>query len=1068
MLEIKKVSKIYQTADLIQKALNDVSIKFRESEFVSILGQSGSGKTTMLNIIGGLDNYTSGDLIINGISTKKYKDRDWDTYRNHRVGFIFQSYNLIAHQTILKNVELALTLSGVSKSERTMRAKKALKEVGLEKHIYKKPNQLSGGQMQRVAIARALINNPDIILADEPTGALDTATSKQIMDLLKRVSKDKLVIMVTHNPELAENYSTRIIKLQDGVVTDDSNPFDGKETVKKNENEKAKVKKTSMGFTTALGLSLNNLLTKKGRTILTAFAGSIGIIGIALILSLSNGFQNYIDKLQEDTLSSYPLTIASETMDFSSMMLSMMEASKVDGVEKGKVVESQQFASMFSSVTTNDLTSFKHYLKDHDKEINKDVKGITYNYSIDPIIYTKKDKDIFQVNPNSIFSSMFGGSSIMSTFSSNSSVFVQYTDAQIEALSEDFKVLEGRWPKGYDEMILVLPNENSIPDIILYLLGIRDMDELYDIMSKVMTGETVKIDNEPLEFSYKDFLNLEYKMINKTDLYKYNKKYNIYEDMSDDEEFVKKLYEKALNLKIVGIVCPKEGGSSMMTGGIVYNSKLVEKIITEASKTDIVKKQLEKEEIDVFSNTRFDSKKKNNLNFEDLISVDTKMLQSAFKMDISEDDIKNMTAGYMEEISSSITTDIKPAKELVTTSFTSLAKGVLKYAFNKPTNTLNMGNTTVKVITTNDVARIVEEYLNTDEATKIFKKLESEYIVPASVYKTSSSSLLNGLLQSYIMASYQTNPSLTTDPKNPVAIIDESAINPTVENFMKQAVIIATCEKLANSMVEAKMKSNILTKVGELTTKLMTSISSSFNVDSNKIASAFKFDLSDKELSRLMGAMNNTSDANQHSNLINLGYQDLEDPTAISVTFYSFEAKENFLDFIDRYNEDVKKNNEEDKVIRYTDTMGILMSSVKKIVDSVSYVLIAFVSIALIVSSIMIGIITYISVLERTKEIGILRAIGASKHNISSIFNAETFIIGLLSGLIGIGFTLAVIPIINNIIHNVTNNLNINASIPIVAAIILIILSVILTLIGGLIPSRMASKKDPVEALRTE
>ncbi|MCX4364770.1 MAG: ABC transporter permease, partial [Bacilli bacterium] len=470
----------------------------------------------------------------------------------------------------------------------------------------------------------------------------------------------------------------------------------------------------------------------------------------------------------------------------------------------------------------------------------------------------------------------------------------------------------------------------------------------------------------------------------------------------------------------------------------------------------------------VFSNTRFDSKKKNNLNFEDLISVDTKMLQSAFKMDISEDDIKNMTAGYMEEISSSITTDIKPAKELVTTSFTSLAKGVLKYALNNPTNTLNMGDTTVKVIATYDVARIVEEYLNTDEATKIFKKLESEYIVPASVYKTSSSSLLNGLLQSYIMASYQTNPSLTTDPKNPVAIIDESAINPTVENFMKQAVIIATCEKLANSMVEAKMKSNILTKVGELTTKLMTSISSSFNVDSNKIASAFKFDLSDKELSRLMGAMNNTSDANQHSNLINLGYQDLEDPTAISVTFYSFEAKENFLDFIDRYNEDVKKNNEEDKVIRYTDTMGILMSSVKKIVDSVSYVLIAFVSIALIVSSIMIGIITYISVLERTKEIGILRAIGASKHNISSIFNAETFIIGLLSGLIGIGFTLAVIPIINNIIHNVTNNLNINASIPIVAAIILIILSVILTLIGGLIPSRMASKKDPVEALRTE
>lgn len=1068
MLEIKKVSKIYQTADLVQKALNNVSIKFRESEFVSILGQSGSGKTTMLNIIGGLDNYTSGDLIINGISTKKYKDRDWDTYRNHRVGFIFQSYNLISHQTILKNVELALTLSGVSKSERVNRAKKALKEVGLEKHIYKKPNQLSGGQMQRVAIARALINNPDIILADEPTGALDTATSKQIMDLLKKVSKDKLVIMVTHNPELAENYSTRIIKLQDGEVTDDSNPFDGKENVTKTEKTNTKIKKPTMSFTTALGLSLNNLLTKKGRTILTAFAGSIGIIGIALILSLSNGFQNYIDKLQEDTLSSYPLTIASETMDFGSMMISMMEASAAENVEKGKVVESQQFASMFSSVTTNDLTSFKKYLKDHDKELSKDVKGITYNYSIDPIIYTKQDKEIFQVNPNSIFDSMFGGSSIMSTFSSQSSVFVQYTDAQIEALSEDFKVLEGRWPKEYNEMILVLPNENSIPDILLYLLGLRDMDELYDIMSKVMTGESVNIDNKPLEFTYQDFLNLEYKMLNKTDLYKYNKKYNIYEDMSEDEAFVKKIYDNALELKIVGIICPKESGSSMMTGGVVYNSKLVEKIINDASTTDIVKKQLAKEDIDVFSNTRFDSKKKSNLNFEDLISVDTKMLQSAFNMNISEEDIKNMTAGYMEEISSSITTDITPAKELVTSSFKDLATGVLKYAIKKPTNTINMGNNTLKVITTNDVPRIVEEYLNTEEATKIFAKLESEYIIPANVYKTSSSSLLNGLLQSYIASAYAMNPSLTTDPKNPTAVIDESIIEPTVTNFMKQTVIIATCEKLANSMVEAKMKSNVLTKVGELTTKLMTSISSSFNVDSNKIAGAFKFDLSEKELSRLMGAMNNTSDANQHSNLVNLGYQDLDDPTAISVTFYSFESKENFIDFIDKYNEEVKKNNEEDKVIRYTDTMGILMSSVKKIVDSVSYVLIAFVSIALIVSSIMIGIITYISVLERTKEIGILRSIGASKRNISSIFNAETFIIGLLSGLIGIGFTLAVIPIINSVIHNVTNNLNINASIPIVVSIILIILSVILTLIGGLIPSRMASKKDPVEALRTE
>lgn len=1066
MLEIKNVTKIYETAGLTQKALDNVSIKFRESEFVSILGQSGSGKTTLLNIIGGLDNYTNGDLIINGVSTKDYKDRDWDTYRNYRVGFVFQSYNLIPHQTILANVELALTLSGISKKERIKRAKEALKEVGLEKHINKKPNQLSGGQMQRVAIARALINNPDIILADEPTGALDSKTSTQIMELLSNVAKNKLVIMVTHNPELAEAYSTRIVRLQDGKIINDSDPLK-KEKEGKREQPKT-IKKTNMSFITALGLSLNNLLTKKGRTILTSFAGSIGIIGIALILSLSNGFQNYIDKLQEDTLSSYPLTIQSETMDFTSMLLSMMQEAENPDVESGKVLESQQFSSMFSNITTNDLTSFKAYLESYEKELESDVKHIKYNYSIDPIIYTKKDNSIIQVNPNSIFSSMFGGSSIMSTFSSNSSLFVHFTDDEIKELDNTYKVVEGRWPENYNEMILVLPNESTIPDLFLYLLGLRDINELYSIMSKVMSGETVDINNKPLEFTYQDFLDLEYKMVNKTDLYKYNKKYNIYEDMSEDEKYVKDLYDKALNLKIVGIICPKNGSSSSMSGGIVYNSKLIEKIITDASKTDIVKKQLANEDVDVFSNSRFDAEKKSKIDFQDLISVDTKLLQSAFKMDISENDIKNMTSGYMSEISASISSDITPASNAVKQSLNTLAKGVLNYAIKHPTSSINMESKVVNTIATNDVPRIVSDYLNTDEAQTIFTNLEKEYIVPSNVYKTSYSSLLNGLLQSYIDGFYATNQSLTTDASNPVAIIESSVIEPTVTNFMNQTVIVATIEKLAHSMIEAKMQSNILTKVGELTNKLMTSISSSFNVDSKKIASAFKFDLSEKELARLMGTMNNSSDANQYSNLINLGYQNLDEPDSISFTFYSFESKENFMDFIDKYNEFVQKNGEEEKIINYTDTMGILMSSVKKIVDSVSYVLIAFVSIALIVSSIMIGIITYISVLERTKEIGILRAIGASKRNISSIFNAETFIVGLLSGMIGIGFTCLVIPPINSIIHNATNNTNINASLPILAAIILIALSILLTFIGGLIPSKIASKKDPVEALRTE
>ncbi len=1067
MLEIKNVTKIYETAGLTQKALDNVSIKFRESEFVSILGQSGSGKTTLLNIIGGLDNYTNGDLIINGVSTKNYKDRDWDTYRNYRVGFVFQSYNLIPHQTILANVELALTLSGMSKKDRIKKAKKALKEVGLEKHMNKKPNQLSGGQMQRVAIARALINDPDIILADEPTGALDSKTSVQIMGLLSNVAKDRLVIMVTHNPELASEYSTRIVGLQDGKIISDTNPLKAKE--KGSSEENTKIKRTSMSFLTALSLSLNNLLTKKGRTILTAFAGSIGIIGIALILSLSNGFQNYIDKLQEDTLTSYPLTIQSETMDFTSMMVSMMQASEVENDEEGKIIESQQFASMFSNVTTNDLKSFKKYLENHKKDLESDVKSITYKYSIDPIIYTRKDKEIFQVNPNSIFNSMFGGSSIMSTFSSQSSIFAQFTDAEIEALSDNYKVLDGRWPKEYNEMILVLPNDNSIPDLFLYLLGIRDMDELYDVMSKVMTGQTVSLDNKPLEFTYQDFLNLEYKMINKTDLYKYNKKYDIYEDMSDDKDYVKKLYDNALDLKIVGIVCPKNSGNnSSMSGGIVYNAKLIEKIINDASKTDIVKKQLANEDVDVFSNTRFDSEKKSDLKFEDLISVDTKMLQSAFKMNISENDIKKMTSGYMEEISGAITTDITPARTSLSSSVERLAKGVLNYAIDNPTKKLENMGMSLSVISSSDIPRIVDDYLNSSDAKKIFTDLEKKYIIPSSVYKTAMSSLLNGLLQSYVATYYATDQSLTTDPKDPNAIITTMVIDGTVSTFMNQTVIIATIEEIAHSMTEAKMQSDILTKVGELTSKLMESIASSFNVDSKKIASAFKFDLSQNELARLMGAMNNTSDANQHSNLINLGYQNLDEPTAISTTFYSFESKENFMKFIDDYNEMVEKDNEESKVIRYTDTVGMLMSSVKTIVDSVSYVLIAFVSIALIVSSIMIGIITYISVLERTKEIGILRAIGASKKNISSIFNAETFIVGLLSGVIGIGFTCAVIPPINSLIHNVTGNMDINASLPILAGIILIVLSIILTLIGGLIPSKLASKKDPVEALRTE
>lgn len=641
---------------------------------------------------------------------------------------------------------------------------------------------------------------------------------------------------------------------------------------------------------------------------------------------------------------------------------------------------------------------------------------------------------------------------MMSSFSTNSSIFTQISD-DIDSLSENYKILTGNWPKEYNELVLVLSDENSISDLLLYLLGLRDIDELYDIMGKVMSGEEVDIDNKPMEFTYEDFLNLDLKLINSPDLYKYNKKYEIYEDMREDEKYMKNIYEKAEKLKIVGIVCPKDGTSSFsLSTGIGYKASLIEHVISESSKSDIVKKQLKKENIDVFSNKKFDEvSSSSELNFNDLISVDTKMLQSAFKMDISEEDITKLTSGYMDEISKSITTDITPAKESLKKTMEDIATNSFKYYIKNPYQNSNG----IPTISLNDSAKYVTEYLNTSEVNSILKKLEDEYLIPTNVYKEALSSLLTGLYQSYIASYAALDPSYTTDQANPIAPINNAMISSTVSTFMNQTVIVTSIETLAGKMTEAKMQSTILTKVGELTGKLMNSIASSFNVDSKKIAAAFNFDLSESELSRLMNAMANPTEKTAQSNLQTLGYQDLNDPTYISIYFSSFDNKELFLKFLDDYNENV----EEEQKINYTDPTGILMSSVKKIVDSVSYVLIAFVSIALIVSSIMIGIITYISVLERTKEIGILRAIGASKKNISSIFNAETFIIGLLSGLIGIGFTLAVIPIINNVIHTLTNNYSINAAIPFIAALVLITLSVILTLIGGLIPSRMASKK---------
>ncbi len=1055
MIEIKKISKIYKTEGYEQKALDKVSVNFRKHEFASILGPSGSGKTTFLNIIGGLDEYTSGDIIVNEISTKKFKDRDWDSYRNHRIGFIFQSYNLITHQTVLKNVELALTLSGISKNERKKRAIRALKEVGLEKHMHKKTNQLSGGQMQRVAIARALINDPEIILADEPTGALDSDTSIQIMDLLKNIAKDKLVIMVTHNPDLAKEYSTRIINIKDGKIISDSNPYDGKENTKENKEMKtSKSKKTKMSFLTALSLSFNNLMTKKTRTILVSVAGSIGIIGIALILAVSTGFQNYVDSIQEETLSSYPLMISQESADLTSVLLSMTS----DSTDKGngnEVKEQQYITSMLSSVSTNDLKSFKKYLEENKSTLEEDVTNIMYSYSIDPNIYTiDATKKLTRINPSNLYSSMMGNSSLMSSYSSMTSIFTQMVDNR-EKIENDYDVLAGRWPEKYDEMMIVLSEPNTISDLLVYSLGLRDTEELTKMVTSIMSGESVDINNEPLTITYDDLLNLDLRLILPSSTYQYNEKYDVYEDMSQDDEYMKDLYNKATKLKIVGVVSPKEGITSMaLNPGVAYTSSLVDYLIEQSKNANVVKKQLENWDIDVFSGNRFDSKK-NNFDFEfaDLVKIDNKKLQSAFNMSIDQNTLEKQTENYMAEINEAITTDITPAKEKFSTTFNSFADGLFA---------------SVTEFSLKDIDTMVDQYLNSTEASNALTELEKEFVIPKETLKLTYQGLLKGLLQMY-MTNYTLylkglDPSYSIDTENLSAVIVPEIKEKSIDTYLSLPDITITNDTMANAMTEAKVKKDVLTKVGELTANLTSSFASSFNIDQDKIASAFTLNFTEDELARVVNAMMNPTETTQKSNLLLLGYQDKEEPTYISFYFNSFEGKEKFLSFIEDYNKQV----EEDKEIKYTDTTGILMSSVKTIVNAVSYVLIAFVSISLVVSSIMIGVITYISVYERTKEIGILRAIGASKGNISSIFNAETFIIGLLSGLFGIGITYTFIPIINRILHHFTGNIPLSASLSIKSAVVLVILSIILTLIGGLIPARAASKKDPVEALRSE
>ncbi len=1086
MLELRKITKTYHSGNFEQKALNKVSVNFRKSEFASILGPSGSGKTTLLNIIGGLDHYTSGDLVINEVSTKEFKDKDWDSYRNHRIGFVFQSYNLIPHQTVLQNVKLALTLSGITKKDATLRAKDALKKVGLSAHINKRPNQLSGGQMQRVAIARALVNDPEILLADEPTGALDSETSVQIMEILKDVAKDRLVIMVTHNPELAKEYSTRIIELKDGRITSDSNPYDGKvDTRESSEVNKKKFRHTKMSYFTALSLSFNNLLTKKGRTILVAFAGSIGIIGIALILAVSTGFQNYVDHIQEETLGSYPLIFEESATDMTSVLLGVGENTDTKSSDGKKVSESQLLTSMVNSVGVNDLKSFKSYLENNRSEVENDLSSISYQYSIDPIIYTiDATNNLAKLNPSSLFTSMLGGSSVLSSYSSLTSVFRQISSNE-DLLNKNYDLLAGHFPTSYNEVILILPNDHTISDFLVYSLGLRNTKELSDIMTKLLNNETVNIKNEPLSFTYDDLMNIELKFIEPSKLYKYNDKYDVYENMSDDENYMRSLYSEAEQLKIVGIASVN---ASISTGGIGYLPSLIQHISNYAATTDVVRKQLENPEIDIFSGNRFDEKKNNfDFSFSDLVSVDEQKLAAAFGGGIDENTIKNQVETSINEISSSIVVNPGKAK----TDFVTMLNQLIDDTYsniNSPLDVVVDGsgnilgadadytgdrtNTTVvsfNTLKSTDIDNIVASSLNTYSVNETLTSFESTYHIPKSMFYETYNSILETILSTYSTNISPLFPTLNpTGSTTITTVLDQTTYNTIKDSILTNYLMVTKIEGFANVMNETAIKVTVLTKIGNLTANLTDSFAKAMNINPDAITSAFTLNFSEDELARVVQAMFSKTESTQKSNLINLGYQDLEDPTYISFYFSSFDGKEHFLEFVDNYNVKMAESGNKEKVIEYSDTTGLLMSSVKTIVDAVSYVLIAFVSISLVVSSIMIGIITYISVYERTKEIGILRAIGASKHNISSIFNAETFIIGLLSGIFGIGISYLFIPIINAILHHFTGDIPLSAALATNSAIILIIVSIILTLIGGLIPAKSASKKDPVEALRSE
>ena len=1079
MLQVKNIYKEYKTGNLVQKALDDVSLNFRDNEFVAILGPSGSGKTTLLNIIGGLDRYDKGDLIINGISTKKYKDRDWDSYRNHTIGFVFQSYNLIPHQTILANVELALTISGEPRNIRKKKAIKALEQVGLADHIHKKPNQLSGGQMQRVAIARALVNNPDIILADEPTGALDSDTSIQVMNLLKEVAKDRLVIMVTHNPELAESYATRIVSLRDGKILSDTNPYIiEKEKQKKPEHKN--LRKTSMSFLTSLSLSFNNLKTKKGRTILTSFAGSIGIIGIALILSLSNGVNKYIRSVEEDTLSEYPLQIQSSGIDMSSLLIG---ASTGDTAyeETGDIKVNKMLTSMFSTIGSNDLVALKQYLESDSCPINEYAKDVEYTYDVTPIIYSADTENLRQLNPDITFSSLGIGAgessnSMMSSMMSTNVFFQMPEDADLYESQYDVKA--GKWPTNYNECVLVLTANGNISDFLLYTLGLRDYSEMDNWVTDFSNGKDVNTPDNLGSYSYNDILGINFKLINSSECYEYDEEYKIWRDKTDNTEYMKNVVENGDDLTIVGIVQPKENATStMLNPGICYPASLTKNIIETAGNSTIVQEQLANPEIDVFTGKRFDDTgDESSFDMNSLIEVDTNAIQSAFKIDQSKIKVDFGNLNNVLSQNSLPTFDINDILNNIEFSMSSqdiqklmkdLLKGYEEYVQKNPGDNISqiskqlsdyLQSKEVSELLNKKIQEIIKENGSLTITQEQMQEILLEILKGYEQYVEDNELVSTDDLKKYLMEYLESDESKAIITNNLSQIMQSQDLDTQVSNIM---------EKYMQSVMSS-MSSSLQKEMQSSIQNLSKSITEAISIDENAFIGAFQIKMTEEELSELFQSMMSKESVTYESNLKKLNYASLDEPSGINIYPKDFEGNQAITNLLNDYNARMEEEENYDKVISFTDMVGTLMSSVTTIINTVSYVLIAFVAISLVVSSIMIGVITYISVLERKKEIGILRAMGASKTNVAQIFNAETIIIGLLAGVIGVVITVLLNFPINQIIYTLSNGANVKAALPLAAGIILITLSVLLTLIGGIIPSRKAAKEDPVLALRSE